>query len=228
MDTGITREQRRLYSELYETYGDDARALFHADEASQHERFDMLARAFSNESGPFTVHEIGCALGHLGEFLRERTPQAVFSGSDIVEQFVATCRRRHPQGEFFVRDVSTQLPEDRYDFVVLCGTFNIPGSTPREQWQEFVYSMLRAMYAMAKKGIAATLLTTYYDPGRERSDLFYQDESQLMDFAVRELSRHFELDSAGPLYEYALRVYRPEYIHERYPQQGFAKYFKEL
>jgi hypothetical protein len=226
-DTALADEQRRLYGELYEQYGDDPRALFHSNEESQRERFEMLARLFPNQSEPFTVHEIGPALGHFGDFLRERFPQAVFSGSEIFEPFVSVCSRRFPEGEFFLRDITVELPEDRYDFVVLCGTFNIPGEAPREQWQAFVYSMLRAMYAIATKGIGATLLTTYYDPGRERPDLFYQDENALMDFTVRELSRHFDLDSAGPLYEYAIRVYRPEYVQTRYPQPAFAKYFKQ-
>lgn len=55
---------------------------------------------------------------------------------------------------------------------------------------------------------------------------FIRIEKQLMDFTVRELSRHFEFDELGPLYEYALRVYRLEYIRALYPQDAFAKYFK--
>ncbi|HEV8619516.1 MAG TPA: class I SAM-dependent methyltransferase [Nitrospiraceae bacterium] len=223
----IADDQRRMYGDLYQRYGEDPRALFHNDQESQYERFQMLTRCFSQETGAFSVHEIGCALGHFGAFLREGFPQVDFSGSDIYEPFVHECRKRFPQGDFFLRDVTQELPKDRYDYVLLCGTFNIPGSIPRDKWQQFVFSMLSAMYAMARKGIGATFLTTYYDPGRNREDLYYQDEKQLMDFAVHNLSRHFELDSMGPLYEYALRVYRPEYVRASYPQQAFARYFKK-
>jgi hypothetical protein len=222
----IADDQRRMYGELYQRYGDDPKALFHNDRESQYERFKMLARCFSHEMEAFSVHEIGCALGHFGEFLRESFPQAVFSASDIYEPFVNTCRDRFPDREFYLRDITEELPEDRYDYVVICGTFNIPGSVPRDQWQQFVFCMLSAMYAMAVKGIGATFLTTYYDPGRNREDLYYQDEKRLMDLAVRNLSRHFELDSMGPLYEYAFRVYRPEYVRTLYPQMAFGKYFK--
>lgn len=223
----IADEQRRLYLELYGRHGDDAKALFHNDQESQYERFGMLGRLFAREAGPFTVHEVGCALGHFGDYLRERFPQAVFSGSDICEPFVEACRRRFPEGQFFLRDITEKLPEDRYDYVVLCGTFNIPGNTPREPWQRFVYAMLRAMYALAHKGIGVTFITTYIDPGRERADLYYQDEKRLLDFTVKELSRHFELDRFSPLYEYALRAYRPEYVQSFYPQPAFARYFKK-
>jgi len=223
----IADEQRRLYGELYDRYGDDARALFHNDQASQYERFDMLSQCFVRETGTFTVHEIGSALGHFGEYLRERFPLAVFSGSDIYEPFVIASRGRFPSSQFFVRDITESPPAERYDYVVLCGLFNIPGNALRDEWQAFVYSMLHAMYRLASKGIGATFLTTYYDPGRERPDLFYQDEHALMDFAARSLSRHFQLDEFGPLYEYCLRVYRPEYVRTIYPQPAFAKYFKK-
>lgn len=219
-------EQCRLYGDSFQLYGNDPKALFHSGQESQYERFEMLSRCFTAETSGFTVHEIGSALGHFGDYLCHRFPGAVFSGSDIFRPFVDVCSKRFPEGKFFLRDISENLPDDRYDYLVLCGTFNIPGAAPRDQWQSFVYSMLKAMYAMARKGVGATFLTTYYDPGHERPDLFYQDEKQLMDFTVRNLSRHFELDEFGPLYEYALRVYRPEYVQACYCQEAFAKYFK--
>jgi SAM-dependent methyltransferase len=220
--------QRRVYGDLHQRYGDDARALLHSGQDSQFERFAILARCFARASKPFTVHEIGCGLGHLGAYLQQCFPDAIFSGSDIYQPFVDACRERFPQGEFFLRDISEGLPDDRYDFVVVAGTFNIPGSTPRSEWQSFTYSMLRAMYALAHKGIGVTFLTGYSDPGRERPDMFYQDEKEIVDFAKRNLSRHLEIDGFGPLYEYGLRVYRPEYVRALHPQDSFARYFKSL
>lgn len=222
----VRQEMLRLYGGNFERMGSKAQTLFHNDRESQYERFDMLSRLFDHETEPFTVHEIGCSMGDFGDFLRERYPLARFSGSDIYAPFVELCRQRFPDGEFFVRDVSEQLPNDRYDYVVTCGTFNILGASPRAEWQAYIYQMLVAMYALTRRGVGLTFLTIYYDPGRNRADLFYQDEKELMDFAIRNLSRHVVLDAMGPLYEYALRVYRPTYIHSLYQQQAFAKYFK--
>ncbi len=222
----VTSAMLRMYGELHARYGDDARALFHNDRESQHERFAMLCRLFDREVAPFTVHEIGCSLGHFGEYLRERFPLARYSGSDILPEFVNICRRRRPDCDFFLRDVSGALPPERYDFVVTCGMFNVIGDAPRTEWSAFVYRMARAMYALCTRGIGITFLTSYIDPGKGRADLFYQSEAELMDFVVPNLSRHFELDRRGPLYEYALRVYRPEEIHKHFPQSEFAKYFR--
>jgi hypothetical protein len=185
----------------------------------------MMARLFAHERAPFTVHEIGCSTGHFGEFLRQHYPQARYSGTDIYAPFVEICRQKFPDGAFFVRDVIAELPTDRYDYV-LCTIFNVPGQTPRDEWQTFIWSMLRTMYSMATRGITTNCLTCYYDPGRNRPDLHYQDEKELMDFTVRHLSRHFVLDELGPLYEYAIHIYHPDYIHVRYPHPAFAKYFR--
>jgi hypothetical protein len=96
-----------------------------------------------------------------------------------------------------------------------------------DEWEAWIFSMLRAMYAMAGKGIAADFLSTYHDPGYAKPTLHYQDEKRLMDFIASDLTRHFELDSGGPLYEYAIRAYRPEYARSLYPQPEFDRYFKE-
>jgi hypothetical protein len=109
--------------------------------------------------------------------------------------------------------------------VVTCGTYNIPGDSPRTDWQEAVYRMARAMFALSSKGMGMTFLTAYHDPEKRRADLFYQEEGEFMDFCVKNLSRHFELDEMGPLYEYGIRVYHPEYVSGLYPQKAFNKYF---
>jgi len=222
----VEQAMLKLYGGNYTQYGDTPRTLLHNDHESQHERFTLIHPLFGREQGPFTVHEIGPALGHYGDYLKEYAPQAHFSGSEIFPPFVEICHERFPGHEFYLRNILEEVPSDRYDFVVLIGTFNIPGESLPDEWQTFVYDMLRAMYSLCRKGIGATFLTSYYDPGRNRPDLHYQDERELMDFTVRNLSRHFEIDEMGPLYEYALRVYRPEYIHSLYPQPAFARYFK--
>jgi hypothetical protein len=220
----LTQEMLRLYSDGFARFGDDPKALFHNDRESQYERFHLLARLFEHETQPFTVHEVGCSVGHFGEFLRKHYPLAVFSGSDIFPPFVDVCRQKFGEDRFFVRDISQSLPDDRYDYVVCC-LFNLPGSTPPPEWQRFMHSMLSSMYSLAHRGIGTTCLTTYYDPGKNRPDLHYQDEKELLDFAVHNLSRHVALVATGPLYEYALHVYRPAYVRERHPQDALSKYF---
>jgi hypothetical protein len=224
----VQEEMKRIYGGGHETYGDDPRAFLHNDRESQYERFSMLAKTFDREVVPFSVHEIGCALGHFGHYLRQKTGLATYSGSDIYEPFVHACAERFPSSNFYLRDISQELPADRYDYVVTCGTFNIPGNAPRDEWQAAIYDMTRAMYAICRKGIALTFLTTYHDRDRTRPELHYQSEMGMLDLSFRELSRHVEIDKTSALYEYAVRVYRPEYIAEQYTQPSLLRYFGHL
>jgi SAM-dependent methyltransferase len=221
----IADEQRDFYDELFRRHGDDPRALSHRDRPTQQERFYRMSRLFGRERGPFTIHEVGCGLGHFGEFLAERFPEVAYSGSEVNPEFVEACRRRFPQGSFFLRDVSKQLPEDRYDFVTLSGVFNIPLSASRDAWRDFIHGMLESMYRMANNGIAVDFLSGYCDADRMNPDLHYQAEKEILDFAAAKLSRHFELDGSGPLYEYTLRVYRPRYVRTFYGEPEFSRYF---
>jgi hypothetical protein len=227
MKTDIKQDQIRFYKGLLKVYGDDPKSLFHREKESQYERFNLLARCFEREAKSFTVHEIGCSLGHFGDYLNERYPLAVFSGSDIIPEFVDKCRKRFPNSEFFLRDITEHLPTDKYDYVIMgAGTFNINGSVAVSEWQEFVYCMMLSMFNMAKKGIATTFLTGYSDPGKARKDMFYQDEKAIIDFVKQKLSRHIEIFGAGPLYEYGIAIYRPEWIRSLYKHTAFDRYFK--
>lgn len=221
----ILDDQRRRYLELWRQFGEDPRTLGHRDRETQEERFFRLARSFDREPGGFTVHEIGAGFGDFGHWLGQHHPQASYSGSEICQEFLDVCRERFPEGEFLLRDITADLPTDRYDYVTQSGTFNGRFGTPAGRWQLFVHDMLRAMYAMARKGIAVNFLTTYSDPERRSEDLHYQDPAEIGDFTARQLSRHFEIDAGGPLYEYTLRVYRPEYVRSLYTGAPFDRYF---
>lgn len=223
----IHDEQRRYFGELWKQHGEDPRAVGYRDAETQRERFERLALAFAHEAGPFSVHEIGCGLGDFGLYLRRTRPQVEYSGSEIHEPFLEVCRRRLPDCRFYDRDVARELPPERYDFVTQSGMFNARLDTPPEEWRRFVFGMLGAMYAMARKGIAFNFLTTYCDRELMREELHYQEPREISDFVVQHLSRHFEIDAAGPLYEYTVRVYRPEYVRGHYPGAPFSRYFKD-
>jgi hypothetical protein len=86
--------------------------------------------------------------------------------------------------------------------------------------------MLGAMYALCTRGFAVNFLTSYHDPAFTQDTLHYQRPGALLDFVVTHLSRFWELDAGGPLYEYTLSVHRPEAVQARYTDEAFARYFR--
>ncbi|MDH3629361.1 MAG: class I SAM-dependent methyltransferase [Acidobacteriota bacterium] len=218
-------EQEQHYLELFNKHGDDPQALSYRDGPTQIERFHRLSLAFADMKEPFSVHEVGCGLGHYGDYLKRHHPLATYSGSDIIETFVDHCRERFPDDTFHHRDLVADNVAERYDWVMLSGLFNLKLAQPRDVWQDFVWQMLTEMYRLCRHGIGCNFVTSYVDEGRERSEIFYQDPRTLIDFATRHLSRHVEYDGAGPLYDYTVRIYRPEHIRRDYADAAFDHYF---
>lgn len=221
----IIDDQKNYYRELWERFGEDPRSLGHRDSETQFERFRRLSRGWEAETGSFSVHEIGSGFGDFGLFLERDFPRAIYSGSEICEEFLEVSRRRLPGGRFFKRDIVSDPPSECYDYVTQSGTFNGRLGTPADEWQTFVFSMLSAMYGMARKGVAVNFLTSYADAERMSEELHYQDPKPLLDFVVGRLSRFYEIDAAGPLFEYTLRIHRPEFVRARYSAEPFERYF---
>lgn len=200
-----TRELVDHYHQLLGAHGTSIDSLGWRDEDVQRRNFAAISKVYAHETAPFTVHEVGSGLGHYADFLEDSYPLARYSGSDIVEEMVARSRQRRPDLNVEVRDVIASPPPP-VDFVVESGIFNLRMSTPNEEWWGFVQRMLRSMFAFARKGIAANFLTSHVDWTRELG--YYQDPSQLFDFAVRELSRFVEVHHAYYPWEFTLLVYR--------------------
>jgi len=221
-------QQKEYYQRLLAEHGTSPQALAYRDMETQDERFVRMERLWEHEAGPYLVHEIGCGLGHMGEYIRRQHPLATYSGTDVLDEFVEHCRKTFTPGPFFNRDVIRHPPADRYDFVVLSGTFNGRLETSPAEWQTFIHDMMAAMYRMCTKAIGVNFLTSYADPEFMKGYLHYQPEADIFDYSMRNLSRHVELDMGGPLYEYTLRIYRPEYVRQLYPTPPFDRYFRKL
>jgi hypothetical protein len=222
----IAEDQLAFYGGLIATHGDDPRALAHRDQATQYERFRRLAKVFDGATSAFTVHEVGCGMGHFGEYLRAHHPVAEYSGSDIHPAFTEACRQKFPGARFETRDIEGGAADSRADYVTLSGTFNPRLSASEDAWRSFVQDTLRAMYAMCTRGIAVNFLTSFSDPERMDAQLHYQSPSVLLEFVTSELSRFWSLDAGGPLYEFTLCVHRPEHVRALHPASEFDRYFK--
>ena len=221
----ISDAQREFYQRLYSQHGNAPQALSARDGVTHDERFQRTARLLDRSAGT-DIHEIGCGLGHFGRWLAQHAPQAQYSGSDICPEFVDSCREQFPDAAFNCQDICETPLSSSHDWVVLVGVFNIRLQRPDAEWFTFVQSMMRAMYAACRTGISVDFLTPYSDPDKRRDDLYYQPLEPLLDFVSSDLSRHFEIDHSAPLYEYTLRVHRPEAIRERHSDTAFDRYFK--
>jgi len=135
------------------------------------------------------------------------------------------AKEKYPEITVINRDILHDNLQDKYDFVVLSGTMNITGNVEQDEWKKFCLSLISRMYGMCNKAIAFNFLTshrTYSD-----SSLCYFDPSELLDFCIKNLSRFVEIKHNYPLYEGTIIVYREDYIHDKYNNSAFEKYFRQ-
>ena len=132
-----------FYNDQHYEHGDDVKSLGWSTEVSQYIRFSILCDRLDYDSYIYTnrILDVGCGFGDLFVHLRQRlawlssddeTPFE-YTGIDTYEKFIATAKERYKEynrrswenNEFKLMDI-IDLPEnDRYDFILISGTFNI-------------------------------------------------------------------------------------------------------
>jgi SAM-dependent methyltransferase len=222
--------QRDFYLKRFQQYGDSPQSLSWNDQKSQYLRFEKIADLFRYEISPqFSVHDVGCGLGHFREFLCDRFGSISYSGSDIMEEFIEFDRKKFPDSLFFVQNISNN-PESiddsmkGLDYYCVTGTFYRKDQYSDKEWESLVFSSMKNMFGMAKKGICVNFLTSYSDFFDD--NLYYADPKYIFDWAVTNCSRFVSVSQDTPLYEFFVYIYKEEFIRKRFPGTEFSKYFK--
>lgn len=68
---------------------------------------------------PFTLLDIGCALGDGCEFLKKYFEKGVFFGADLSAKGVAKAREKSRCEGYFCLDIARQDPPQKYDYISL-------------------------------------------------------------------------------------------------------------
>ncbi|MSQ14678.1 MAG: class I SAM-dependent methyltransferase [Dehalococcoidia bacterium] len=158
---------RSFYETELDKYGVDYRSLHWNSARSQLVRFDVL-KDIGLDPG-CSVLDIGCGLGDLYGYLKEKNGAFTYAGYDISTKMVETARERFPEACFIVRDIlEEKCAPESFDYVVASGTFNVKISGH----DSFLRDMICAMYRACKKGVGFNLLERM-DYDWYSSDRFY-------------------------------------------------------
>ncbi|MBN1438914.1 MAG: class I SAM-dependent methyltransferase [Anaerolineales bacterium] len=172
MTPGQAKEEERkvldFYSERWREYGYDTRSLGIGSRESQEVRFEVLSQIGDLRNA--AILDVGCGFGDLRTFLERRGIPVRYTGLDIQPAFIEEARRRHPGDAFVCADVERYEPEAPPDYVFISGTFNVKFREDQEAW---IFRILGRLFARCRRGVAINLLSTYYDPGHFRDDMFY-------------------------------------------------------
>ena len=222
-DSEIVKAQTSIYRQSFRRHGDAPQATHNTGREVQYLRFERILRHLVPAKSPCTIHDVGAGLCDLHHYLADRGVEHTYSATEVVQEMVDLAREKYPEISVRNRDLLSDEPPDRHDFVVLSGVFNIPGDVGRDAWKEFVLRMVTRMYGMAEVAVAFNFLSSYRtftDP-----DLFYMDPAEMLDYCMKHLSRFVVLDQGYPLFECTATIFCPEFVEQQYEAGPFGKYF---
>ena len=173
-------------------------------EESQSTRFRILSEVDSLEG--CTILDVGCGLGGFLDFLSQHEVQPrKYVGVDINPMSVETAAQRHPNELFFCRDILEDPFEEKFDFVVASGIFNL--ATPHAH--ELTFATFYQMYELCEKGIAVNFLSEWSPFPRNEKSVYY-DPEMVLDFVLEKLSHRVVLRHDYRPNDFTFYVYRSD------------------
>ncbi|MEO5671698.1 MAG: class I SAM-dependent methyltransferase [Ramlibacter sp.] len=189
--------------------GDNFRGAGYTKSPANAQRcYEVMLAHVRPTSGPVTLVDLGCGLGHFHEYLISQQRDDVrYIGIDLSEDYLTLCRAKYPSADFRRADVLANpdsLP--MCDYVVMNGLFNYRGGTPRDEMLAYFQALVSTAWTRARQGIAFNVMSTLVD--WEREDLFHVSPQELSTFVWRNLSRHFSIRQDYGMFEHTVYVYR--------------------
>jgi 2-polyprenyl-3-methyl-5-hydroxy-6-metoxy-1,4-benzoquinol methylase len=154
------------------------------------------------------VLDYGCGKGDFYKFLKERNIGVDYTGCDINRKLISIAAHKFPESTFRVFDIEQDDLNEEYDYILLCGVFNLKV----QGVQETTRNTLRKLFHHCRKGMAFNGLSSHNS--RKQFELNYIAPEELISFAVRNLSPFYVLRQDRIPYDFTLFVYReqpPEY-----------------
>ncbi len=226
-ELSIIAAQRDAYRAEFVKHGDTPLGAHWGSRSSLELRFEALMRNVLPHLGAgATLHDVGAGLCDLHRFLRSSglDRRIAYSGTEIVQEMIDHAAQKYPKLTLRNRNFLDCGIDERYDFVVLSGAFNLLAGLDRDEWKAMCLALIKKMYLHADKAIAFNFLTSY----RTYSDplLYYFDPREVFDFATTHLSRFVVLDAGYPLYECTVTVFNKDYMSAVNAHDDLKKYFR--
>lgn len=221
----VRDNQEKIYKELYQKHKGEPMAVSSESFAHKKQRYDIISRIFEKDTA-FTLHDVGMGLADFKKYLNEHHSEKniIYSGSEILEEFVADSKKMYPDCEFHHRDVSEQSFPEVYDYVMMSGVFHQRRSTKIKDWELFSQEMISNAFKMCRKGLAFNFISPFVD--FYQTEVYYCNLPKLIQFVNDDVSRFFQIHHDYALFEFTVFVYKEEFILQNSPQPEFQKYFQ--
>ncbi len=197
------------YAKSLHMFGDRPESLRWTSEG-QFTRYETLLTIADSIEGS-RVLDFGCGKGDLCGFLMDRHIKVNYTGLDINEKLISVATRKYPDSKFRVVDIETDPLDDYFDYIFLCGVFNLEV----QGIDELIVFTLKKLFDHCRLGLAFNALSAR-NPGKD-FELHYVSEEEISAFAVKELSPSVRIADSGIPYDFTMFVYRDRRASNSHP-----------
>lgn len=199
MDSFAKNHLLSFYNFHLKQYGDRPEALRWTPQG-QLRRYHCLMEIAPDLNGS-TVLDYGCGTGDFYRFLKRRGIDVRYTGVDINENFINLAKSKYPECTFKVFDISEDRLEGYYDYIFICGVFNllVPGVG------DDLKNALVELFRCCNKGLVLNALSSHApikDP-----ELNYTSPEDMVKFSIENLSPYIALRHDRIQNDFTLYVY---------------------
>jgi ubiquinone/menaquinone biosynthesis C-methylase UbiE len=199
MDPYSKEQLLSFYNFHLQKFGDRPEALRWTPQG-QLRRYHTMADIAPDLHGS-SVLDYGCGTGDFYRFLRRRGIEVTYTGLDINRNFIELAKRKYPECTFRVMDVSEGALQGYYDYIFICGVFNLLVPGVREDLEQ----ALTILFRHCNKGLALSALSSH-TPVKD-PELNYTSPEDMVRFCIENLSPYLALRHDRIQFDFTLYVY---------------------
>ena len=148
------------------------------------------------------ILDFGCGKGDFYRFLVERGIHIKYTGFDINEKLISLAKEKYPGVDFRVFDIDNDILDEDFDFIFLCGVFNLKV----EGIDETIKKTLARLFQHCGTALAFNALSSH-DPEKD-FELHYVSPEEIFTFTMKNLSPNVFLRHDRIMYDFTIFVYR--------------------
>jgi len=188
-----------FYNFHLKQFGDRPEALRWTPQG-QLKRYHSLAE-IAPDLNNASILDYGCGTGDFYRFLKRRGFDVQYTGVDINENFIALAKKKYPECTFNVLDGPEDHVEGFFDYIVICGVFNLRVPGVADDMKE----TLVTLFKHCNKGMALNALSSH-TPVKD-PELHYTSPEEMVKFTLENLSPYFALRHDRIQDDFTLYIY---------------------
>ncbi|MFC1849986.1 class I SAM-dependent methyltransferase [candidate division CSSED10-310 bacterium] len=191
------------YKERIDKYGLIFESLCSGSPEKQQLRHSVHATALKGDRPELL--DIGCGLGDFYMFLKQQGITCVYTGYDIVPEYIEKCLSTFPESNFELRNILDRGINGDFDSIVMSQVFN--NNYSHSDNFEVICEAIRLAFAHTRISVSVDMLSTYVD--YQNPVLFYYSPEDMFRFA-RSITPRVCIRHDYRLYEYCLQLFHFE------------------